>query len=630
MENLTDYCLLLLFLVAVNVSSLQNHNFLTSLPASDISSISVIEDSDTGNKGSRRVCSNSSYRSCDGSCNNLKNPSWGTPQTPYNYLVPNNYADGKHAWPKASDRGPLPNAREISLKVYVAKQEVETKWNLNTMQWGQIIAHDMSVGVDNLPGDVSAVCCDIDFQLAPDANTNPLCQPILVPVDDEFNIREGKRCLNLIRTKSSESKIDAPVPLSGVTAYMDLSLVYGSENRKCSSLRKGSGGRLLTSVFNNYDWPLREANQHICGGARCANEFAYTLGDIRANQSPQLTVLQIVLLLEHNRIADKLANLNPHWDDETIFQEARRICIAEIQYINYYEYLTILLGKNNMVHQRLIYPNARGYVNDYNSNVNPAVLNEHAIAAFRHFHTMIRGFLELIRENRRVAYIARLSDWFNRPSIIEIGDNFDNFIRGLSYQPADKSDEYCDPEITQNLFRDNHTSGEDLRALDIQRSRDHGVGTYVELRNFCGMSVPKTFSDLEGYITKENVKILRSLYKGPEDIDLVVGGSLEKHAPDALVGPTFLCILLKQFYNTRVGDRFFFENGADKSIAFTLPQLETIRHGASMARLLCDNGRNIQRMQPKAFALVSPENPLVRCSELPFVDLTLWKDSLEN
>jgi len=49
---------------------------------------------------------------------------------------------------------------------------------------------------------------------------------------------------------------------------------------------------------------------------------------------------------EHNRIADYLAHLNPHWTDETIFQETRRIVIAEHQNIAYYEWLPIFLGLN--------------------------------------------------------------------------------------------------------------------------------------------------------------------------------------------------------------------------------------------------------------------------------------------
>lgn len=40
-------------------------------------------------------CSDTPYRSYDGSCNNLKNPVWGMPNTPYNRMLPPNYGDGK-------------------------------------------------------------------------------------------------------------------------------------------------------------------------------------------------------------------------------------------------------------------------------------------------------------------------------------------------------------------------------------------------------------------------------------------------------------------------------------------------------------------------------------------------------
>ena len=67
----------------------------------------------------------------------------------------------------------------------------------------------------------------------------------------------------------------------------------------------------------------------------------------------------------------------------------------------------------------------------------------------------------------------------------------------------------------------------------------------------------------------QNVEILKAIYENPEDVDLVVGGSLERNVPGTQVGPTFLCILTEQFYRTRTGDRFFFENG-DPEIAFSL------------------------------------------------------------
>lgn len=43
-------------------------------------------------------------------------------------------------------------------------------------------------------------------------------------------------------------------------------------------------------------------------------------GDGRANQQVMLIALHTVMMREHNRIAIELAYINPHWDDERIYQ----------------------------------------------------------------------------------------------------------------------------------------------------------------------------------------------------------------------------------------------------------------------------------------------------------------------
>lgn len=67
-------------------------------------------------------------------------------------------------------------------------------------------------------------------------------------------------------------------------------------------------------------------------------------GDSRATEQPQLTVMHTLWHREHNRVAKALAALNPIWSDETIFQEARRIVVAEMQHITYDEFIPALLS----------------------------------------------------------------------------------------------------------------------------------------------------------------------------------------------------------------------------------------------------------------------------------------------
>ena len=69
------------------------------------------------------------------------------------------------------------------------------------------------------------------------------------------------------------------------------------------------------------------------------------LGDPRINLNPELTITEITFLRAHNRIAAILHKNHPSWDDENLFQEARRILIAFYKQISFAELIPAYIGK---------------------------------------------------------------------------------------------------------------------------------------------------------------------------------------------------------------------------------------------------------------------------------------------
>jgi hypothetical protein len=61
-------------------------------------------------------------------------------------------------------------------------------------------------------------------------------------------------------------------------------------------------------------------------------------------------------------------------------------------------------------------------------------------------------------------------------------------------------------QITLFLFRNERPLGQDLRAIDIQRARDHGLASYNEYRHYCGMPTAHTFDDFGDLIDTEVYK----------------------------------------------------------------------------------------------------------------------------
>lgn len=82
--------------------------------------------------------------------------------------------------------------------------------------------------------------------------------------------------------------------------------------------------------------------------------------------------------------------------------------------------------------------------------------------------------------------------------------------------------------------------------------------------------------------------------------------------------------MARQFRDLKVGDNYYFENGNNETIRFTLPQLNEIRK-STMSRIICDN-LDITAIQKNAFLPVAIDNPLLNCTSFQKLSFKDWKD----
>jgi peroxidase len=105
---------------------------------------------------------------------------------------------------------------------------------------------------------------------------------------------------------------------------------------------------------------------------------AFAAGDVRAQENPDLTALQVLFVREHNYQVDQLHEEHPNWSGDRLYETAKAITTAEMVNITYSEFLPHLLGKD------AIEP-----YHGYDPTVDARITEEFAGAAFRFGHSIV-------------------------------------------------------------------------------------------------------------------------------------------------------------------------------------------------------------------------------------------------
>jgi peroxidase len=473
--------------------------------------------------------------SIDGTGNNVAQVEWGSTQEQQLRLAKAEYGDGIST-PAGASR---PSARQISNVVSdQGDADVISANNLSAFVyvWGQFIDHDLGL---------TPTAANEQFNIS-------------VPTGDAYFDPKGTGTKFIPMTRSAfdpatGASVTSPrQQLNALTAWIDGSMIYGSDTATALKLRTLEGGHLKldsdgmlpennTSNFPTGPVPMVNGNPFL------SNDKMLAAGDIRANENVELTGLHTLFVREHNRWADRIKSLNPSLNDEQVYLRARAMVIAEIQSITYNEWLPALLGRDAIAPYR-----------GYNPKVNPQISVEFSTAAFRFGHSLLGddvGFLD--KNGRPIAEELSLSEAFFNPTVFD-SVSIDSIMKYLASDPSSELDSKVVGSVRNFLFGPPGAGGLDLASLNIQRGRDHGLADYNDTRAAVGLPRVRSFAEITR--NTEMQQKLAALYGSVDNIDLWVGILVEDHVPGTSFGPTGARIIAQQFARLRDGDRFWFQS----------------------------------------------------------------------
>ncbi|CAK6438013.1 unnamed protein product [Pipistrellus nathusii] len=569
------------------------------------------------------------YRTITGRCNNRRRPWLGASNTALARWLPAEYEDGlslPYGWTPGKRRNGflLPLVRAVSNQIVRFPQERMTQDRsraLMFMQWGQFIDHDLDFSPETPArvGFAGGVDCERTCaQLPP-------CFPIKIPANDP-RIKNQKDCIPFFRSAviCPNKRNIIRNQINSLTSFVDASMVYGSDVSLALRLRNRTNFHGLLAVNQRFRdngrdlLPFDNLNEDPCLLTnRSARIPCFLAGDARSSENPSLTAMHTLFMREHNRLATELRRLNPRWTGDQLYQEARKIVGAMVQIITYRDFLPKVLGQARA--RRTL-----GRYSGYCPNVDPRVANVFTLA-FRFGHTMLQPFVfRLDSQYRASAPNSRVllsSSFFASWRVVHEG-GIDPILRGLMATPAklNRQDSMLVDELRDRLFEQVRRIGLDLAALNMQRSRDHGLPGYNAWRRFCGLSQPRNLAQLSCVLKNRDLaRKFLNLYGTPDNIDIWIGAIAEPLLPGARVGPLLACLFENQFRRARTGDRFWWE----KPGVFTKRQRRALSQ-ISLSRIVCDN-TDITMVPRDIFRANTYPQDFEHCNRIPRLNLSAWR-----
>lgn len=199
----------------------------------------------------------------------------------------------------------------------------------------------------------------------------------------------------------------------------------------------------------------------------------FVIGDARANENLHLTSMHLIWARHHNNLANRLRNINKHWDDDKVYQETRNILAGQMQHITYTEFLKIIIGMGYAflkefaefqymylsVGERFmkkfdLVPKKNGYYHGYDPNLDASVANSFASSAFRFAHSLIPSLVRFIGKDVNNTEYLKLHEILFDPFLLYQTGELDKVLTGAIRTEIQANDAFFTPEVCK-LFISN-------------------------------------------------------------------------------------------------------------------------------------------------------------------------------
>ncbi|XP_075971184.1 peroxidase-like [Anticarsia gemmatalis] len=559
-------------------------------------------------------CFSNQYRRIDGSCNNMEMPARSCYLAPLARVLPAVFYNGTNSR-RGIDGNELALPRVARVQLLNEGKAANMDFTQAMPSYGIFMYGDVGSGHDTL-----VFLRNIRHCCEKEGKDDVMCAPNIIPEDDPVHRFSGIRCMNLTRPLTHQNigctSDRDPSPVQFATKIFDLSQIYNLENKGDKVLRSHSRGKLKIEVEDSKVWP--PTGPGYCpmnqpGETMCFGNYP--------NSILPINLFAVWFVRNHNFIASLLGEENPCWNDEVLFQVTRDINIAIAMQIYLYEWMSQLQGRENLIRSGIITRHT-GFRDVYEKKRYPYVTIEYTYI-LRWFHTVQESNAKMYDEGGEFIRDISMLDLTLRTGFLAKQNHMTYLTQGQFRQPAAAIDYLVDYDMAENGLP-GLQKAVDVATSDLHKGRLLGISPYVDYVFFCTGIEINTFEDLKEFMLEERIEQLRHVYKNVRDIDLLAGAWNEKPMRGGKIPPIVACLLNDNILNAIKGDRHWYER-PNRPHAFTFEQLLEIRK-ASLAMLLCNVGDHVTKIQRHAFLTISDENPLLKCSEIPQIDFSVWED----